>query len=52
MDDALAAQHLLCGLSDDRTRFTAENPWLAMWRQCHDAEQGLTGGRDFFSTPF
>lgn len=51
-DASVAAQQVLCGLSDDQTRL-AKDQFAALWRQCRDAEQGLDGGgRDFFATPF
>jgi hypothetical protein len=50
-DAALAAQHLMCGLSDDRARL-AQNQLLALYRQCLDAEQGLDGDVDYMQVPF
>jgi hypothetical protein len=51
MDDAVAAQNLLAGLADDQASL-ARDQFAALWRQCHDAEQGHDGGVDFFRVPF
>ena len=50
-DAALAAQQVLCGLSDDRTR-SAQNQLLALYRQCLDAEQGLDDDPNYMEIPF
>jgi hypothetical protein len=50
-DSALAAQMMMCGLSDDPGQFR-EAPLSALWRQAWNERYGHSDGLDYLHCPF
>jgi hypothetical protein len=50
--NAMAAQHMLAGMSDNPQQLRTQDPFAALMRQCWDAKHGHTGGMNYMTVPF